>query len=107
MIIYVCVLLFHKITPKQIMTKINVFWGYQISEKKSTESPHIGMYPMVSVMGKHQGRVRILNYNSPSEVWFSLLCCNTFLSVLLSELVICMKSAFTYIILLIYKIMEL
>ncbi|XP_070196653.1 uncharacterized protein [Littorina saxatilis] len=39
--------------------------GVKVEAKKSKEKPHIGMYPMLSVLGKSQASARIKNFQSP------------------------------------------
>ncbi|RUS75929.1 hypothetical protein EGW08_016317, partial [Elysia chlorotica] len=41
--------------------------GEEISDKKTNEDPHIGMYPIVSVMGKNFGAIKFLNMACPPE----------------------------------------
>ncbi|KAK7485956.1 hypothetical protein BaRGS_00022822 [Batillaria attramentaria] len=41
--------------------------GEKMEEKKISEKPHIGMYPMLSVLGRQLGEVRINQFLGPSE----------------------------------------
>ncbi|PVD34730.1 hypothetical protein C0Q70_06007 [Pomacea canaliculata] len=43
--------------------------GVKMTEKSVSEKPHIGMYPMLSVLGSQTGEVKILNFASlPEEI---------------------------------------
>lgn len=41
-----------------------------MTEKSVSEKPHIGMYPILSVLGSQTGEVKILNFASLPEVNF-------------------------------------